>query len=185
MNLQEQISRIQEMMGVISEKLEDIQGTPLYHKTSTSRGLDIINSDSLRGTLPSDEYLIWDDELRNTKKQRAISFTRDKNWEPDQSIGMGLDSPIEDKDITFVVDSNKLKTKYKLVPFDYATIGDRQLKLRGEELPKEYIRQQKNPEREERVLTDEIYPLQKYVVDIIYTGDNPEVQEKIDTYLNR
>ncbi len=184
MNLQENIQRIKEMMN-LNENLEDIQGTPLYHKTSTNRGLDIINSDSLRGVLPSEEYLKFDDELRNTKKQRAISFTRDKNWEPDRSIGMGIDSPIEDKDIAFVVDSNKLKTKYKLVPFDYAVIGDRQFKSRGIELPKEYIRQQKNTEREERVLTDEIYPLHKYVIDIIYTGDNPEVQQIIDSYLNR
>ena len=183
MNLQENISRIREMMN-LNERLSDIQGTPLYHKTSTNRGLDIINSDSLRGSLPSEEYLVWDDELRNTKKQRAISFTRDKNWEPDQSIGMGLDSPIEDKDITFVVDSNKLKTKYKLVPFDYATIGDRQLKLRGEQLPKEYIRQKKNPEMEERVLTDEIYPLRKYLIDIEYAGDNPDVRNIIDNYLS-
>ena len=50
MNLQENIRRIREMMN-LNEKLEDIQGTPLYHKTSTNRGLDIINSDSLRGTL--------------------------------------------------------------------------------------------------------------------------------------
>ena len=184
MNLQENIQRIKSMMN-LNESLSDIQGTPLYHKTSTNRGLDIINSDSLRGSLPSEEYLVWDDELRNTKKQRAISFTRDKNWEPDQSIGMGLDSPIEDKDITFVVDSNKLKTKYKLVPFDYATIGDRQLKLRGEQLPKEYIRQKKNPEMEERVLTDEIYPLRKYLIDIEYAGDNPDVRNIIDNYLSK
>ena len=72
-----------------------------------------------------------------------------------------------------------------MVPFDYATIGDRQLKLRGEQLPKEYIRQKKNPEMEERVLTDEIYPLHRYVIDIIYTGDNPEIQQTIDSYLNR
>jgi len=72
MNLQEQISRIQSMMGVISEKLEDIQGTPLYHKTSTSRGLKIMDSDSLITSRPSDEYLKLDDELRNTEKQSAL-----------------------------------------------------------------------------------------------------------------
>jgi hypothetical protein len=63
MNLQENILRIKEVMGIISEKLEDIQGTPLYHKTSTIRGIDIMNSDSLRGTLPSGEYLGYDKRL--------------------------------------------------------------------------------------------------------------------------
>ena len=66
MNLQEQISRIQSMMGVISEKLDDIKGTPLYHKTSTETGIKIINSDSLIGTKPSDEYLNIDKRLNIT-----------------------------------------------------------------------------------------------------------------------
>ena len=185
MNLQEQISRIQSMMGVISEKLEDIQGTPLYHKTSTSRGLKIMDSDSLITSRPSDEYLKLDDELRNTEKQSAISFTRDKNWEPDQSIGVGSGSKIEDTNITFVVDRDKLKTKYKLEPFSYDIIGDRDYRNKGIELPKWMTRRKKNPEMEERVFTDKIYPLHNYVIDIIYTGDNPKVQEIIDNYLNR
>jgi hypothetical protein len=185
MNLQEQISRIQSMMGVISEKLEDIQGTPLYHKTSTSRGLKIMDSDSLITSRPSDEYLKLDDELRNTEKQSAISFTRDKNWEPDQSIGVGSGSKIEDTNITFVVDRDKLKTKYKLEPFSYDIIGDRDYRNKGIELPKWMTRRKKNPEMEERVFTDKIYPLHNYVIDIIYTGDDPKVQEIIDNYLNR
>jgi hypothetical protein len=172
-NLQEQIYRIQEMMGVISEKLEDIQGTPLYHKTSTSRGIDIINSDSLRGTLPSGEYLRDDDRLRKTKTQTAISFTRDKNWQPNNTIGIGVGSKLEDTGITFVVDKSKLKTKYKVEPFNY----------HGIDPDSEY--KEKFNELEERVMTNEIYPLHKYVIDIIYTGDNPEVQEIIDNYLNR
>ena len=185
MNLQEQISRIQEMMGVISEKLEDIQGTPLYHKTSTSRGLSIMDSDSLIASKPSDEYLKLDDKLRNTEKQQAISFTRDKNWEPNQSIGVGRGSKIEDSDITFVVDRDKLKTKYKLESFSYDIIVSRNDRNKGIVLPKWMTRQKKNPEMEERVFTDRIYPLHKYVIDIIYTGDDSEVQKIIDTYLNK
>jgi hypothetical protein len=34
-------------------------------------------------------------------------------------------------------------------------------------------------------MTNEIYPLHRYLIDIIYTGDNPEVQQQIDEYLNR
>ena len=157
----------------LNEKLEDIQGTPLYHKTSTNRGLDIINSDSLRGVLPSGDYLGLDTRLANTKRQTAISFTRDKNWNPGKTIGVGLDSAIEDSNITFVVDKDKLKTKYVVEPFNYSGID------------LDHINTQKNEELEERVLTDEIYPLHKYVIDIIYTGDNPEVQQIIDSYLNK
>jgi len=182
MNLNEEVQRIKSIMGVISEKLEDIQGTPLYHKTSTSRGLKIMDSDSLITSRPSDEYLKLDDELRNTEKQSAISFTRDKNWEPDQSIGVGSGSRLEDKHITFVVDRNKLKTKYKIEPFNYEIIGDRDYRNKGVELPKWMKRRKKNPEMEERVFTDRIYPLHKYLIDVIYTGDNPEIQEYLDGY---
>jgi len=173
MNLQENISRIKLMMGIINEKLEDIQGTPLYHKTSTSRGIDIINTDSLRGVLPSGDYLGNDKRLANTKTQTAISFTRDKNWKPNNTIGVGLDSPLEDTEMTFVVDKDKLKTKYKIEPFNY----------HGIDPDSEY--KEKFNELEDRVMTNEIYPLHKYIIDIIYNGDSPEVQEIIDNYLNR
>ena len=176
MKLQEQISRMKSMMGVISEKLEDIQGTPLYHKTSTHNGIDIIESDSLRGNWASDEYLRKDKRLANTKTQMSISFTRDKNWQPDSTIGGWIESgitPLEDPGMTFVVDRDKLKTKYKIEPFNY----------QGIEPNSEY--KEKFNELEERVMTNEIYPLHKYVIDIIYTGGYPKVQEIIDNYLNR
>ena len=171
MNLQENISRIKEMMN-LNERFEDIHGLPLYHKTSTMRGLDIINSDSLRGSLPSKDYLTFDKRLANTKTQRAISFTRDKNWEPGNTIGVGLDSGLEDSNIVFVVDRDKLKTKYKVEPFNYSGIDSR------------HVNTEKNSELEERVLTDEIYPLHKYIIDVLYNGDNPDVQQIIDNYKN-
>jgi uncharacterized protein YxeA len=34
------------------------------------------------------------------------------------------------------------------------------------------------------VLTNKILPLRRYIIDIIYKGDNPLVKEKIDEYLN-
>jgi len=72
----------------------------------------------------------------------------------------------------FVVDKNKLRTKYRVEPFNYSGIEP------------DYEHHKKNDELEERVLTDEIYPLRKYLTDIIYTGDNPKVQGIIDNYLN-
>ena len=173
MNLQEQTNRIKQMMG-INEVIDDIRSTPLYHKTSTSRGLDIMDTDSLRaGSLPSGDYLSYDKRLARTKHQNAISFTRDKNWIPNSTIGVGLESPLEDNDMTFVVDKNKLRTKYRVEPFNYSGIEP------------DYEHHKKNDELEERVMTNEIYPLHRYVIDIIYTGNDPEIQDKINNYLRR
>jgi len=172
MNLQEQLNRIQEMMGIISEKLEDIQGTPLYHKTSTKRGIKIIDSDSLIGTKPSDEYLKIDKSLANTNKQSVISFTRDKNWKPDQSIGKGSGEAISNSDIIFVVDKAKLQTKYKVEPFNYYGLDPNN------------SRTSKGGEFEERVFTDRIYPLHRYLIDVIYIGNNPEIEEYVNVYKN-
>ena len=173
MNLQENVLRIKEVMG-LNEVFDDVKGIPLYHKTSTSRGLDIINSDALRaGSLPSGDYLSYDKRLARTKHQNAVSFTRDKNWDPGHTIGIGIELglPIEDSNITFVADKNKLRTKYKVESFNYAGIEP------------DYEHHKKNNELEERVMTNEIYPLHRYLIDIIYTGDDPEVQQQIDNYL--
>jgi len=172
MNLQENIQRIKQMMN-LNEKLEDIQGTPLYHKTSTNTGLEIIDSDSLISFKPSDEYLDVDKRLANTKKQSAISLTRDKNWEPDQSIGKGAGEAISNSDIVFVLDKSKLETKYRVEPFNYYGLDP------------DDTGTSKGGEFEERVLTDEIYPLRKYLINIQYFGDNPEVRNIIDNYLSK
>jgi hypothetical protein len=34
-------------------------------------------------------------------------------------------------------------------------------------------------------MTNEIHPLHKYIIDVIYTGGDPKVQEIINNYLNR
>lgn len=175
MNLQENIQRIKEMMN-LNEKLEDIQGTPLYHKTSTSRGLQILDSDKLiageTGLFQSE----FDKRLIDSDKQKAISFTRNKNWFPENNYDIGVGSGnIEDLDITLVLDKSKLETKYNVEPFNFLGLVSSE---------SNFQRSNQN-EFEERVLTDEIYPLHKYIIDVIYTGDNPEVQKKIDSYLNR
>jgi hypothetical protein len=172
MELNEHIYRLKQLMGVITERMNDIQGTPLYHKTSTNRGLKIIKSDSLIGSLPSDDYLSLDKKLDNTKTKRSISFTRNKLWKPNHTIGIGMNNPIEDSDITFVVDQDRLKTRYKMEPFNYDGIDPN------------HSYTTKSDELEERVLTDRIFPLHKFILDIIYTGNNPKVQSIIDDYLS-
>jgi len=159
--------------GFIDEALSDIHGEPLYHKTSTQRGLDIIKSNLLKsGPVPSGDYLNYDKRLANTKHQTAISLTRDKNWKPNHTIGLGLETPLEDTDMVFVLDKNKLKTKYKIEPFNYSGIEP------------DYKHHTKNDELEERVMTDKIYPLRKYLIDILYKGKDPKIQKQIDNYLN-
>ena len=177
---------------VLTESIEDIEGTPLYHHTTESRALSIMNSDMMRGTKPDDDILDVDPTLANTKHQSMVSFTRDKNFVPDRTIGAsagGLGDSNKLK-VIFVVDKDKLKSNYKIVPFDYSALEDRWYDKRIKDEPDTImqpraIRTSKSNEYEERVLTNKIQPLRRYVTDIIYKGDNPLVQEKIDEYLNR
>ena len=176
----------------INESLEDIQGMPLYHHTTESRALSIMNTDMLRGTRPDDDILAVDPTLDNTSHQSMVSFTRDKNFVPNGTIGAsagGLGDSNKLK-VIFVVDKDKLKSHYKIVPFDYSALEDRWYDKRIKDEPDtimqpKAIRTSKSNEYEERVLTNKIQPLRRYVTDIIYKGDNPLVQEKIDEFLGR
>ena len=174
-----------------NESIDDIQGTPLYHHTTESRALSIMNSDMMRGTKPDDDILDVDPTLSNTKHQSMVSFTRDKNFVPNETIGAsagGLGDSNKLK-VIFVVDKDKLKSNYKIVPFDYSALEDRWYDKRIKDEPDtimqpKAIRTSKSNELEERVLTNKIQPLRRYIIDIIYKGDNPLVKEKIDEYLN-
>ena len=164
----------EKQLSTLLEALEQIEGTPLYHHTSEERALSIMKQDKLRGSLPSEDYLELDPRLKNTSTQQAISLTRDKNFIPGLSIGSSWEQP-KDLNVIFVLDSNKLKTKYKVEPFNYTFLDPNFANEPYE----------KNPEHEERVLTSKIQPLHKYITDIIYKGNNPEVAMAIDEYLNK
>jgi hypothetical protein len=157
----------------IVERVEDIEGSPLYHHTSEERAINIMNQDKLRGSLPSDEYLSLDKRLSQTPSQSAISLTRDKNFIPGITIGASWDKP-KDLNVVFVLDSNKIKTRYKVEPFNYSSIDPRIFDDLGYE---------KNPEMEERVLTKNISPLHKYVTKIIYKGNDQYVKNKINQFM--
>ena len=158
---------------MIIERVDDVVGSPLYHHTSEKRALDIMSQDKLRGSLPSSDYLELDKRLSQTPSQSAISLTRDKNFTPGITIGASWDQPT-DLNVIFVLDSNKLKTRYKVEPFNYSSIDPRIFDDMGYE---------KNPEMEERVLTKFIYPLRKYVTNIIYKGKDEYVKDKINQYM--
>ena len=137
-------------------------------------------ADGLAKNQPGFTYLNLDRTLKQSKHKTMVSFTRDKNFIPDGSIGNSGDGPRIKPDmlnVIFVADRSRLKSRYRVVPFDYGTIAN---KAWMDPVP----RTRKNPEVEERVLTDRIYPLRQYITNIIYTGQDPEVQKKIDQYLS-
>lgn len=166
--------------NIISEKLRDMAPSLIYHHTTEERALGIMNSNMLTGSKPFPELMDLDPTLKHSKHKMMVSFTRDKNFIPDASIGNSGDGPRVNPtmlNVIFVADRNRLKSRYRVVPFDFSIIAD---KAWAEVTP----RSRKNPEVEERVLTDRIYPLRQYLTNIIYTGNNPEVQKKIDEYLS-
>ena len=168
------------LKDVLLEKLRDMVSIPIYHHTTEERALGIMNSNMLKGSSMFPEILNIDTTLKQSKHKTMVSFTRDKNFIPDASIGNSGDGPRVKPDtmkVIFVGDRNRLKTRYRVVPFDYSTLAD---KAWMDPIP----RSRKNPEVEERVLTDRIYPLRQYITNIIYTGKDPEVQKKIDEYLS-
>lgn len=181
------------------EALRDIIGTPVYHHTFEDRGIQIIRSNSMKGTKPFDDLIDKDPILKASKYQMMISFTRDKNFTPGPTIGLSADKASKEQmNMIFVLDLNKLKTKYRVVPFDYSSLEDIPIHNSKEDFlnwltgdmetsdvnpTRKEPRKGKNDEVEERVLTNVIYPLRPYVIDIIYKGDNPEVKQLIKDYL--
>jgi len=168
------------LQDVILEKLKDMAPSLIYHHTTEDRALGVMSGNMLLGTRPLPELIELDPTLRHSKHKKMVSFTRDKNFIPDASIGNSGDGPRVNPsmlNVIFVADRNRLKSRYRVIPFDFSIIAD---KAWSEVTP----RSRKNPEVEERVLTDRIYPLRQYLINIIYTGQDPEVQKKIDEYMS-
>jgi hypothetical protein len=168
------------LKDVLLEKLRDMVPSPIYHHTTEDRAMSIMDSNMLIGTKPFEEIINLDPTLKHSKHKMMVSFTRDKNFIPDGSIGNSGDGPRVKPDtlnVIFVADRNRLKTRYRVIPFDYGALADRAWM---DPVPRNH----KNPEVEERVLSNRIYPLRQYITNIIYTGNNPEVQKKIDQYLS-
>jgi len=171
---------IMKLQDILLEKLRDMVSIPIYHHTTEERALGIMNGNMLVGSKQYEEVMNLDRTLKQSKHKTMVSFTRDKNFIPDGSIGNSGDGPRIKPDmlnVIFVADRSRLKSRYRVVPFDYGTIAN---KAWMDPVPRSH----KNPEVEERVLTDRIYPLRQYLTNIIYTGQNPEVQKKIDEYLS-
>jgi len=166
----------------LNEKLKDINSSqvnvsPLYHFTDELSAIEIMNTDTLEGSRPPDDDILdLDPTLKNTKHHRMISFTRNFNWKPGSTIGQGKLGIEKKQTVVFELDRDKVRTKYRLVPYNYWNTEDKWYEKRAKEEP-DFV-PNRNPNRgdeyEERALTEKIYPLSNYIVDIKYIG--PEFQ---------
>lgn len=189
------------LQTILFEALSDMANVhPIYHYTTAKSAHKILESDMLLG---SDDGNAWDDKkVNNSKHKKYISFTRDKNFDlSDETWGIGagdIDNDLDDSelviDVIFVINRDKLKTRYKLQPFSFnSMIGDYEYNPEDDEdydpnedyggEPPGYT--QKDKELEERVLIDKIAPLKPYVMDIIYNGPNVVLKKKIKEYLGK
>ena len=70
MNIREHIDKFN---NFINERLSEIEGTPIYHFTSTPRAVKIIMNNALKaGSNISGDYLDYDLRLANSKDQKGI-----------------------------------------------------------------------------------------------------------------
>jgi hypothetical protein len=94
MKLQEQISRIQSMMGVITESgMREL----IYHWIGDKKVDDIVKEDTLFGNFI---------HIIRGRKIKGNSFSRNKNLKINYST------------IRLTVDKDKLKNNYKIIPLD-------------------------------------------------------------------
>jgi hypothetical protein len=166
-------------MLVLEALMNDFR-SKLYHFTTESNALQILDSDTLLASKPDEYYLELDKRLGASKHKSAISLTRDNKLNPS---GMNLANKPQDEDpqewsnninVKFVLDSDKIKHRYKIEPFNYDALD----KYHG-------IPVTKNKEAEERVMTDKIPNLHRYIINIEYRGNNPKIKQAIDQYEER
>lgn len=167
-------------MTVIEGLIRDFT-SKLYHFTTEDNLLKILATDSLIASEPDSYYLELDKRLKSSKKQKAISLTRDKGFNPSgMNIGNPEDIGSPDYDpeknaarinVVLVLNADRIKQRYKIEPFNYDALD----KFHG-------IPVTKNKESEERVMTDRIPNLHRYILNIEYRGSNPEIVKSIDEY---
>lgn len=127
--------------------------------------------DSLIAKKPHKYYLELDKRLGSSKHKSAVSLTRDKNL---NTSGLNLaDSSKSELNVIFVLNADKVKQKYKVEPFNYDALD----RYSGPQPTK-------NKESEERVMTDRIHPLHRFILNVEYRGNNPEIIKAIDDYEN-
>jgi hypothetical protein len=149
MNLQENIHRIKQVMGLNESKQVGI----LYHFTNIVPAISICKSDTL---IPNNKCLDGDyrydpdaeDFEDICEKTKSISFTREKDGEIGQAtIG---------RPVRFKIDGDKLSTKYKIRPYSF--YDDSKMVMGLEKYA--------NSEFEERIFNRDVVNLLNYIIDI-------------------
>ena len=111
------------LQNILFEALSDMANIqPIYHYTTSDAAHKIIDTDTLLGRDPDVGF--YDQRLARAKKKTAISFTRERNMDLTSSRDWGnTNDDVDDGervfDVVFVINRDKLKTKYKLEPFSY------------------------------------------------------------------
>ena len=111
------------LQNILFEALSDMANIqPIYHYTTSDAAHKIIDSDTLLGRDPDVGF--YDEHLARAKRKAAISFTRNRNMDLRQSLDWGNTSDdVDDSelifDVVFVINRDKLKTRYKLEPFSF------------------------------------------------------------------
>ena len=111
------------LQNILFEALSDMANIqPIYHYTTSNAAHKIIDTDTLLGRDPDVGY--YDKQLERAKKKASISFTRNRNMDLTKSLDWGnMDGDVDDRelvfDVVFVINRDKLKTRYKLEPFSF------------------------------------------------------------------
>lgn len=116
---------------------------PLYHTAPITNSYGILKEDKLKSTVIPDKF--WS---ANYPAPRVISFTRNKDF------------IYENYPVTFVLDGDKLKNKFKIRPMDYF------VKTVGTHMKPKSMRAADNFEFEEAVEAKEINDLHKFLIEI-------------------
>jgi hypothetical protein len=111
------------LQNILFEALSDMANIqPIYHYTTSDAAHKIIDTDTLLGRDPDVGF--YDEHLARAKKKAAISFTRERNMDTSYSRDWGnTNDDVDDSellfDVVFVINRDKLKTRYKLEPFSF------------------------------------------------------------------
>ena len=111
------------LQNILFEALSDMANIqPIYHYTTSDAAHKIIDTDTLLGRDPDVGF--YDEHLARAKRKAVISFTRNRNMDLRQSLDWGnMSDDVDDSelifDVVFVINRDKLKTRYKLEPFSF------------------------------------------------------------------
>jgi hypothetical protein len=128
------------LQNILFEALSDMANIqPIYHYTTSDAAHKIMDSDTLLGRDPDVGF--YDEHLARAKRKAAISFTRDRNMDLRQSMNWGNTNDDVDEselvfDVVFVINRDKLKTRYKLEPFSFDYSMDKMQESVSDELKK-------------------------------------------------